>query len=49
MLAVDVYELSVDLAPGVRDVEFVAALDRYHAALWREFPDPQRVTGQERF
>ena len=117
MLAVDVYELSVDLAPGVRDFEFVAALDRYltalqadgrierwrllrsklglgarsefkvlietrdlaqldaafavvstradpieelhhgvnslvtnfHAALWRDFPDPQRVTGQERF
>jgi Family of unknown function (DUF6614) len=117
MLAVDVYELSVDLAPGVRDLEFVAALDRYlaalqadgriehwrllrsklglgarsefkvlietrdlaqldaafavvstradpieefhhgvnslvtnfHAALWRDFPDPQRVTGQERF
>jgi Family of unknown function (DUF6614) len=117
LLAVDVYELSVDLAPGVRDLEFVAALDQYltalqadgriehwrllrsklglgatrefkvlietrdlaqldaaftvvstradpieefhhgvnslvtnfHAALWRDFPDPQRVTGQERF
>ena len=117
MLAVDVYELSVDLAPGVRDLDFVAALDRYltalqadgrierwrllrsklglgarsefkvlietrdlaqldaafavvstradpieefhhgvnslvtnfHAALWRDFPDPQRVSGQERF
>ena len=33
MLAVDVYELSVDLAPGVRDLEFVAALDRYLTAL----------------
>jgi hypothetical protein len=113
----DVYELNVDLAAGVRDLEFVAALDRYltalqadgriehwrllrsklglgaprefkvlietrdlaqlddaftvvstradpveefhegvnslvtnfQAALWRDFPDPQRVTGQERF
>jgi len=26
---VDVYEISVDLRPGVRDVEFVAALDGY--------------------
>ena len=33
MLVVDVYELSVDLAPGVRDLEFVAALDRYLTAL----------------
>ena len=33
MLAVDVYELSVDLAPGVRDLEFVAALDGYLTAL----------------
>jgi hypothetical protein len=117
MLVVDVYELSVDLAPGVRDLQFVAALDGYltalradgriehwrllrsklglgarsefkvlietrdlaqldgafavvstradpieefhhgvnslvtnfHAALWRDFPEPQRVTGQERF
>ena len=117
MLTLDVYELSVDLAPGVRDLVFVEALDRYltalradgrierwrllrsklglgarsefkvlietrdlaqldaafavvsarahpieefhegvnslvtnfQAALWRDFPDPQRVTGQERF
>jgi hypothetical protein len=117
MLAMDVYELSVDLAPSVRDHVFVAALDRYlnalqadgriehwrllrsklglgatsefkvlietrdlaqlddaftvvsrradpveelhhgvnslvtnfRAALWRDFPDPHRVTGQERF
>jgi hypothetical protein len=113
----DVYELNVDLAAGVRDLEFVAALNRYltalqadgriehwrllrsklglgaarefkvlietrdlaqlddaftvvstradpveefhegvnslvtnfQAALWRDFPDPHRVTGQERF
>jgi hypothetical protein len=117
LLAVDVYELSVDLAPGVRDLEFVAAISRYlgtlqadgrierwrllrsklglgarsefkvlietrdlaqldaafvvvstradpieefhhgvnslvtnfHAALWRDFPDPHRASGQERF
>jgi hypothetical protein len=117
LLVVDVYELSVDLAPGVRDREFVEALDRYlgalrddgriegwrllrsklglgapsefkvlietrdlaqldaafavvaaradpieglhhgvnslvtnfRAALWRDFPDPHRVTGHERF
>ena len=29
----DVYELSVDLRPGVRDTEFVAALDEYLGAL----------------
>jgi hypothetical protein len=114
---VDVYELSVDLRPGVRDLEFTEALDRYlgklqadgriegwrllrsklglgaasdfkvlietrdlaqldtaftavstrdepveglhhgvnslvtnfRAALWRDFPDAQRVTGNERF
>jgi hypothetical protein len=114
---VDVYELSVDLRPGVRDLEFTEALDQYlgrlqadgliadwrllrsklglgatsefkvlietrdlaqldsaftavstrdepveglhhgvnslvtnfRAALWRDFPDPQRVTGRERF
>src|SRR3954451_13551587 len=113
----DVYELSVDLRSGARDVDFVAALDAYlgllqrerkieswrllrrklglgagaefkvlietrdlaqldaaftavssrqepiegahhgvnslvanfQAALYRDFPDPQRVTGQERF
>ncbi|HWL41918.1 MAG TPA: DUF6614 family protein [Ilumatobacter sp.] len=113
----DVYEISVDLKPGVRDVEFVAALDTYlgglaangwieswrllrrklglgmgsefkilietrdlaqldaaftavstrsdpiegqhhgvnslvtnfHAALYRDFPDPHRQAGQERF
>ncbi len=113
----DIYELSVDLRTGVRDVEFVAALDAYlgllqregkieswrllrrklglgagsefkvlvetrdlaqldaaftavssrdepiesahhgvnslvtnfQAALYRDFPDPNRVTGQERF
>ncbi len=27
--AVDVYELSVDLRPGVRDLEFTAVLERY--------------------
>jgi hypothetical protein len=114
---VDVYELSVDLRPGVRDLEFTAALDQYlgrlqadglieswrllrsklglgatgefkvlietrdlaqldsaftvvstrdepveglhhgvnslvtnfRAALWRDFPDAQRVVGGERF
>jgi hypothetical protein len=114
---VDVYELSVDLRPGVRDLEFAAVLDRYlgrletdglierwrllrsklglgaasefkvlietrdlaqldaaftavstrdepveglhhdvnslvtnfRAALWRDFPDAHRVTGNERF
>lgn len=113
----DVYEISVDLKPGVRDLEFAAALDRYlgglaadgkivgwrllrrklglgaggefkllietrdlaqldaaftavstrdepveswhhgvnslvtnfAAALYRDFPDPHRVTGHERF
>jgi Family of unknown function (DUF6614) len=113
----DVYEISVDLRPGVRDLEFVAALESYlgrleregkiehwrllrrklgfgnggefkvliettdlaqldaafqavssrqdplerdhhgvnalvenfEAALYRDFPEPQRVTGQERF
>lgn len=113
----DVYELSVDLAPGVRDLEFVAAVNRYlgrlrddgrieswrllrrklgfgrgqefrilietrdlaqlddafrvvserkgevedahfgvnslvtnfEAALFRDFPDPHRITGDERF
>jgi hypothetical protein len=113
----DVYELSVDLRPGERDLNLVAALDHYlgalaaqglieswrllrrklglggdsefkvlietrdlaqldaafafvaardepiehlhhdvnslvtnfRAALWRDFPDPQRVRGQERF
>ncbi len=113
----DVYEVSADLAPGVRDLDFVSALEaylgglaaaglieswrllrrklglggdrefkvlietrdlaqldaafaavaardepiegRHHdvnslvtnfcAALWRDFPDPQRVRGQERF
>ena len=29
----DVYELSVDLRPGVRDLDFVAALDTYLGAL----------------
>jgi hypothetical protein len=29
----DVYELSVDLRPGVRDLDFVAALDAYLGAL----------------
>ena len=29
----DVYEISVDLAPGVRDLDFVAALDRYLGGL----------------
>ena len=29
----DVYEISVDLRPGVRDTELVAALDRYLGAL----------------
>ncbi|MDY7100924.1 MAG: DUF6614 family protein [Actinomycetota bacterium] len=29
----DVYELSVDLRPGVRDLDFVAALDHYLGAL----------------
>lgn len=33
VLGVDVYELSVDLRPGVRDTEFVAALDAYLSAL----------------
>jgi len=114
---VDVYEITVDLRPGVRDLEFVGAVDRYlgrlrsdgrieswrllrrklgfgtggefkllietrdlaqlddafrsvaarsepiegahhgvnslvvnfQAALYRDFPDPGRVTGQERF
>jgi hypothetical protein len=114
---VNVYELSVDLRPGVRDMELVAAIETYlgmlqgdglieswrllrrklglgeggefkvlietndlaqldeafnavatraepveeahhgvnslvtnfRAALYRDFPDPQRVTGQERF
>jgi hypothetical protein len=30
---VDVYEISVDLAPGVRDLDFAAALDAYLGAL----------------
>ena len=30
---VDVYEISVDLRPGVRDTEFVAALEHYLGAL----------------
>lgn len=29
----DVYEISVDLRPGVRDLDFVAALERYLGAL----------------
>jgi Family of unknown function (DUF6614) len=29
----DVYELSVDLRPHVRDLDFVAALDTYVGAL----------------
>ena len=29
----DVYELSVDLRPGIRDTDFVAALDAYLGAL----------------
>jgi hypothetical protein len=29
----DVYELSVDLRPGVRDLDFVSALDTYLGAL----------------
>ena len=29
----DVYEISVDLRPGVRDLDFVAALDDYLGAL----------------
>jgi hypothetical protein len=33
LLAMDVHELSVDLAPGVRDLEFVTALNRYLRAL----------------
>jgi hypothetical protein len=33
---VDVYELSVDLRAGVRDLDFVAALDAYLGALQRE-------------
>jgi hypothetical protein len=33
---VDVYEISVDLQPGVRDTEFVAALDAYLGYLQRE-------------
>lgn len=113
----DVYEISVDLRPGVRDRDFVTAIERYlghlaaeglierwrllrrklglgaagefkllietrdlaqldaaftrvstrdepveglhqgvnslvvnfRAALWRDFPDPHRVTGAERF
>ena len=32
----DVYEISVDLRPGVRDLDFVAALERYLGALERE-------------
>lgn len=32
----DVYEISVDLRPGVRDMEFVAALDEYLGYLERE-------------
>ena len=32
----DVYELSVDLRAGVRDVDFVAALDSYLGLLQRE-------------
>jgi hypothetical protein len=34
--AVDVYELSVDLCAGVRDVELVAALDTYLGMLQRD-------------
>jgi uncharacterized protein DUF6614 len=33
---VDVYEISVDLRPGVRDLDFVAALDAYLGYLRRE-------------
>jgi hypothetical protein len=33
---VDVYELSVDLRPGVRDVQLVSALEAYLGALQRE-------------
>ena len=32
----DIYELSVDLRAGVRDVDFVAALDSYLGLLQRE-------------
>jgi hypothetical protein len=32
----DIYELSVDLRPGVRDIELVAALDAYLGLLQRE-------------
>jgi hypothetical protein len=32
----DVYELSVDLKPGVRDLDFVAALDTYLGTLVRD-------------
>jgi len=38
----DVYEISVDLRPGVSHVEFAAAVDR-------DFPDPHRTHGEERF
>jgi hypothetical protein len=31
--SMDVYEISVDLRPGVRDLDFVAALERYLGAL----------------
>jgi len=34
--AVDVYEISVDLRPGVRDTDFVAAVDGYLGMLRRD-------------
>ena len=34
--SLDIYELSVDLRPGVRDTDFVAALDSYLGLLQRE-------------
>ncbi len=44
----DVYQLSCDLKPGVRDYQFLAALDGYLGAQragrgrapWRQFPRP---------